>query len=78
MIIITRIETGIYRADFKNACQERTVGSIFADQPAGGISQSGRHYTARFQPSPDADGFNYSGSLKSCKQWLTDMGALLN
>ena len=79
MIIITKIETGIFRADFTNACQARTVGSIWADQPAGGIAQgSTRHYSARFQPSPDSDGFLYTGTLKACKKWLTDMGSILS
>jgi len=78
MIIITKIETGIFRADFKNAVQDRTIGSIFSDQPAHGIAQgSSRHYSARFQPSPDSEGFVYSGSLKACKKWLTDMGSIL-
>lgn len=77
MLTITRIETGIYRADFKNACQERTIGSIFADQPAGGITQGGRKYTAFFKPSPDSDGFHYCGSLKACKQYLNDMASIL-
>ena len=71
-ITITRIDTGIYTAE-KNGSQ---FGSIFSDQPAGGIAQ-GRHYTARFQPNPLAEGFNHSGSLKSCKQWLNEMGSLL-
>tara|TARA_R100001510_G_scaffold14739_1_gene12062 strand:+ start:396 stop:635 length:240 start_codon:yes stop_codon:yes gene_type:complete len=78
MISITKIETGVFRADWQNSCQERTVGSIFSDQPAHGIAQgSVRHYTARFQPSPDSDGFTYNGSLRACKKWLTDMGSLL-
>jgi len=79
MITFTKIETGIFRANFKNACGERTVGSIFSDQPAYGIAQGGtRHYSARFQPSPDSDGFVYSGTLKACKKWLTDMGSILS
>jgi hypothetical protein len=78
-ITITKVETGTFRADFKNACQERTIGCIWADQPAGGIAQgSARHYTARFQPSPDADGFTYTGTLRACKKWLTDMGSILS
>ena len=79
MVIITKIETGFFRADLVNSCGERTVGSIFADQPAGGIAQGGtRYYSARFMPSPDSDGFVYSGTLKACKKWLTDMGSILS
>lgn len=68
---ITRICTGIYTAEMNG----KQVGSIFADQPAGGIAQ-GRHYTARFQPNPEAEGLNFSGSLKACKQWLNNWSAL--
>ena len=70
-LVITRVSTGIYTAE-KNGKQ---VGSIFSDQPAGGIAQ-GRHYTARFQLNPEAEGFNFSGSLKACKQWLNDWSTL--
>ena len=73
MITITRIETGIYKAELN----ERTIGSIYSDQPAGGIAQ-GRHYTAYFKPSQEAEGFHHCGSLKACKQWLTDMGSILS
>lgn len=71
-VSIIRIETGIYRAE-KNG---RYYGSIFSDQPAGGIAQR-RIYTARFQPSSDGEGFNFTGSLKACKQYLIDMSAIL-
>ena len=72
MTSITRVETGIYTAE-KNG---RHIGSIFSDQPAGGIAQ-GRHYTASFKPHPGAEGFSFCGSLKACKQWLTDMASVL-
>ena len=77
-ITITKIDTGLFEADLENACGKRTVGCITSDQPAGGIAQGGiRHYSARFQPSPDSDGFVYSGTLNACKKWLTDMGSIL-
>ncbi len=74
MLSITRVETGIYIAEYAG----RQVGSIFADQPSGGIAQgSTRHYTASFKVNPESEGFHHCGTLASCKRWLNDFSSLL-
>ena len=65
---ISRVQIGIWAAEL-NGTQ---IGSIFADQPAGGIAQA-RIYTATFKPTATFEPFHYTGSLKACKQYLTEM-----
>ena len=65
---IDRVSIGIWTAAL-NGIQ---IGSIFADQPAGGIAQA-RVYTATFKPTATFDPFHFTGSLKACKQYLTQM-----
>lgn len=73
---IQRLDTGLYTMEKDGIL----YGSIYSDQPAGGIAQSSpRAYTACFWPAGNNDtkGFKFCGDLAACKHWLYSWSSII-